>query len=119
MSKSELIRIIGVLQDSENALEEERQHLEYQLQEAKAPLRKAGSLTDCGQRVMDILRKAQEQARQEAKTRRMADADSVRYAEETVKTARLQAEEMLEQARQDAGELQQTARRTIQKRMMQ
>ncbi len=119
MSKRELIRIIDALQDSENALEEERQHLEHQLQETRAPMKKAGSLTECGQKAMDILQQAQEQARQEAKAGRTADADSVRYAEETVQQARLRAKEMIEQARQDAQRLQQTGRQIIEKRMMQ
>lgn len=113
MSKEELIRIICVLQNSENALQAEREQLEEELQQKRIPLQNAGSLVDCGEKVMELLRQAQEQAEQEAQIRREANADSALYAEAVVKQAKVRAEKMIWQAKQDAAGIQLVAEQAI------
>ncbi len=113
MSKEELIKIIHALQESENALQAEREQLEEQLQHSRIPLQNAGSLVDCGQKVMDLLQTTQERTEQEAQAKREANADSALYAEAVVKQARVRAEKMIDQAQQDAAGIQLVAKRAI------
>ncbi len=115
MSKDELIEIIHMLQESEVALQEERQQLEAELQQNRIPLQNAGSLVDCGQKVMDLLQQAQQQTEQEAEARRAANADSALYAEAVVKQAKVRAEKMICEAKRDAVGIQMTAKRAIER----
>lgn len=115
MSKEELIEIIRKLQACEDALQAERQQLEEQLQKNRISLQNAGSLVDCGQKVLELLQKAQQQAEQEAQAKREANADSALYAEAVVKQAKVRAEKIIQEAEQDAAAIQFVAERAIEK----
>lgn len=115
MSKEELIEIIRKLQVCENALQAERQQLEAQLQQRRIPLQNAGSLVDCGQKVLDLLQQTQEQVERDAQIKRAANADSALYAEAVVKQAKVRAEKVIQEAEQDAAVIQFIAQRAIEK----